>query len=80
MLKQIVLGMLFMWAGLALVYYSSQLVDVMGRSDRAEKNLWWTRNAIILFGFVVIVLWVLFMFGMLNMWSPTDVATTSIVN
>ena len=69
-----------MWAGLALVYYSSQLVDVMGRSDRAEKNLWWTRNAIILFGFVVIVLWVLFMFGMLNMWSPTDVATTSIVN
>jgi|BioPla2DNA2_1021312.scaffolds.fasta_scaffold20306_3 uncharacterized protein YhhL (DUF1145 family) len=70
MRKQIVLGLLFMAIWALLIYYSAQLVDLLGRIPRAEKNLWWTRNAIILFGFVVIVLWVLFMFGVLNMWSP----------
>ena len=80
MLKQMVLGMLLIWAGFVLVYYSSNLVDLIGRNDRAEKNIWWTRNAIILFSFVVMVLWVLFMFGMLNVWSPTDIATTNIIN
>lgn len=79
MFKQIVLGLFFMVAWLALVYYSAQLVDMMGRNDRAERNLWWTRNAIVLFGFWIIVLWVLFMFGVLEMSSPTDIATTDIV-
>ena len=70
MRKQIFLGCLFMLAGAVLIYYSAQLVELLGRNARAEKNLGWTRNAIILFGFVVIVLWVLFMFGVLDMWSP----------
>ena len=78
MFKQIVLGLLFIWWGFALVYFSAQLVDAMWRNDWAEKNLWWTRNAIVLFGFVIMVLWVLFMFWVLDMSSPTDVATTDI--
>ena len=76
MLKQIVLGILFILIGLVVVYYSFQLAGVIGRIARAEKNLWWTRNAIILFGFVVIVLWVLFMFGVLNTTSPIDTVTS----
>ena len=68
-----------MWAWLAMTYFSAQIVEVMGRSDWAEKNFWWTRNAIVLFGFVIMVLWVLFMFWVLDMSSPTDVATTDVI-
>ncbi len=78
MFKQIILGLLFMWWWLAMTYYSAQIVDAMGRSDRAEKNLWWTRNAIVLFSFGLMVLWVLFMFWVLEMSSPTDMATTDL--
>ncbi|HPC34066.1 MAG TPA: hypothetical protein PLP73_00235 [Candidatus Absconditabacterales bacterium] len=70
MRKQIVLGLLFMAIGALLIYYSAQLVDLLGRIPRAEKNLGGTRNAIILFGFAIIVLGVLYMFGVLNMGSP----------
>lgn len=70
MRQQIVLGWLFMLIGAVLIYYSAQLVNILGRIARAEKNLGWTRNAIVLFGFAIIVLGVLYMFGVLNMWSP----------
>lgn len=53
MFKQIVLGLLFIGGWIAMAYYSAPIVDMMGRSDRAEKNLWWTRNAIVLFGFLI---------------------------
>ncbi len=79
MFKQIVLGLLFMWAWVAMIYYSSQLVSLMGRNSWAEKNLGWTRNAIVLFGFWLIVLGTLFMFWVLEMSSPTDIATKEIV-
>jgi len=78
MFKQIILGLLFMWVWLAMTYYSAQIVDAMGRSDWAEKNLWWTRNAIILFSFWLMVLWILFMFGVLEMSSPTEIVVTEI--
>lgn len=80
MIKQIVLGLLFMWAWVALVYYSAQLVDMLGRIERAEKNLWGTRNALVLFGFGIIVLWVLFAFGVLAMSSPVDVVTVDVLS
>jgi hypothetical protein len=80
MLKQIVLGILFMWAWVWLAYYSSQLVDMLGRNERAEKNLWWTRNAVVLCGFGLIVLWVLFTFGILHIASPVEITTTDAVN
>ena len=72
MFKQIVIGLLFMWVGLVMTYYSAQIVNAMGRIERAERNLWWTRNAIVLFGFWLIVLWVLFMLGVLEISSPTN--------
>jgi hypothetical protein len=79
MVKQIILGLLFVWVWLAMTYYSAQIVNVMGRSSRAEKNLWWTRNAIVLFGFWIMVLWVLFMFWVLWTSSPTDMVTTDLI-
>ncbi|HKL44127.1 MAG TPA: hypothetical protein VJ892_02525 [Candidatus Absconditabacterales bacterium] len=78
MFKQIVLGLLFIGAGVAMTYYSAQIVEMMGRNDRAEKNLGGTRNAIVLFGFGLIVLGTLFMFGVLEMSSPTEIATSEI--
>ena len=59
-----------MLIGAVLIYYSAQLVDLLGKNARAEKYLGWTRNAIVLFWFGIIVLGVLYMFGVLDMWSP----------
>ncbi len=74
MLKQIILWLLvaFWWA--CLIYYSAQLVDMIGRNAWAEKNLWWTRNALILFWFAIMIIWFSILFGMISIsWSPTDI-------
>lgn len=59
------------WVG---IYFSPNLTSVFGRNAWAERNLWWTRNAVILFGFVVIILWIMMMFGMLD--GMQDATTT----
>ncbi len=78
MLKQIVLGLLFMAGWIAMIYYSSQLVNMFGRNQRAETNLWWTKNAIVLFGFALIVVGTLFMFWVLGTSSPVDNVTSNV--
>ncbi|HRX63572.1 MAG TPA: hypothetical protein P5060_00485 [Candidatus Absconditabacterales bacterium] len=78
MLKQIVLGLLFMAGGIAMIYYSSQLVNMFGRNQRAETNLGGTKNAIVLFGFALIVVGTLFMFGVLGTSSPVDNVTSNV--
>ena len=67
-----------MWVGWALIYYSSQITQVMGRNTRAEKNLWSTTNAIILLWMAVIVLWILTMFGMFNAGVGEETSFTQI--
>jgi len=75
MLKQIVLWLLLMWIGGALIYYSAQLANVFGRSAWADAYLWWTKNAIILVGFFVIIIAVLIMFGVFTASTPLDAVT-----
>ena len=54
----------------AVIYFSPRATEFFGRMERAEQHLWWTRNAFVLFGFIVVVIWILFMFGILQGWSP----------
>ena len=63
-------GLIIMALWVTCIYFSPKATEFLGRIEWAEQHLWWTRNAVILFGFVVIVLWVLFMFGVLQGWSP----------
>ncbi|MCF7834725.1 hypothetical protein K9M48_01555 [Candidatus Gracilibacteria bacterium] len=72
MLKQIIIGLLLAFGGACLVYFSAQLTDIIGRIPRAEKNLGGTKNALILFGFFIIVLGFLILFGMVELGSQTD--------
>jgi hypothetical protein len=53
----------------AIIYFSPRATEFFGRIQRAEEHLWGTRNAFVLLGFIVIVLWVLFMFGIVQSWS-----------
>ena len=62
-------GLLIVAVWGAIIYFSSRVVEVLGRIQRAEEHLWGTRNMFILLGFVVIILWVLFMFGIVQSWS-----------
>ena len=64
------IGLLIVTLWIAVIYFSPKAVEFLGRIEWAEKNVWWTKNAVVLFGFVVIVLWILFMFGVLQNGSP----------
>jgi hypothetical protein len=73
MFGQIVIWIIFIGLGLAAVYYSGPISQVIGRSARADAHLWGTRNAVILFGFIVMIIWVLFACGVFKSASPMDV-------
>ncbi|MFZ2151019.1 MAG: hypothetical protein WAZ12_02980 [Candidatus Absconditicoccaceae bacterium] len=74
MLKQIILGLLVAFGGACLIYYSAQLVDMIGRNAWAEKNLGGTRNALILSGFAIMVIGFSILFGMISLsGSATDI-------
>jgi hypothetical protein len=75
MLKQIVVWLLLMWIWGALIYYSAQLANVFGRSAWADSYLWWTKNAIILVWFFLIILAVLIMFGVFTVGTPLESVT-----
>ena len=62
-----------MGLGAACCFYSYQLVNFFWRVEWAERNLGGTRNAIVLGGMLVVVLWVLMVFGMFSL-TPWDQA------
>ncbi len=49
-----------------LVYWSANLVEMFGRNERADRTLWWTRQAYILGGFIAMVIGCLVMFGVVD--------------
>lgn len=55
---------LLLW--MSLVYFSSNLSKILWNSDWANRYFWWTRQAIILFWFVVMIFGFMIMFGLLD--------------
>jgi len=76
MFGQIVMWIIFIGLGLACVYYSGPISQVIGRSAWADSYLWGTKNAVVLFGFLVMIIWVMFACGVFKSASPMDVQST----
>ncbi|MFA5747681.1 MAG: hypothetical protein WC872_01050 [Candidatus Absconditabacterales bacterium] len=70
MLKQILLGLLIAGIGGGLIYFSSYLSEMFGRIPWAENNLGGTRNGYIIFGFGIIIIGFLILFGVISTSSP----------
>jgi len=62
-----------MWAGAALMVWAYPLVDFFGKSEWAERNLWWTRNMFVLIGFGLVIIWGLVAFGVVQVWDSGEV-------
>jgi hypothetical protein len=72
MLGRIVTGLFVVWGWFALMYFSANLTEMFGSISRADQHLWSTRNGYLAFGFVVIVIGFLIMFGVANTQSVSD--------
>ncbi len=75
MLKQIFAGLFIsaLWA--TLTYFSQGVTDMFWRIDWFERNLWSTRNGFVLFGFLIIVIGFLILFGVIPLWQSITEAT-----
>ncbi len=58
--------------GWSLVYFSWHLSEIFGSIPRFEKNLWGTRNGLVIFGFGIMIIWFLVLFGVIPTTSPTE--------
>ncbi|MBS8121452.1 hypothetical protein [Candidatus Vampirococcus lugosii] len=65
-LLNIIAGVFVLLLGMSLVYFSSNLSKILGNSDWANRYFGGTRQAIILFGFVVMIFGFMIMFGLLD--------------
>ncbi len=72
MFKQIVLWLTIMVVGWAMVYYSNKLVEWFWRSAWADEHLWWTRQAIVLFWFLIVVVGGLILFWIVSLSNPAN--------
>ena len=72
MLGRIIWGLAISIIGAACCYYSYQLVSAFWRNDWMERNLWGTRNGIVLFGVFLVIIWILMVFGVFSIANPTD--------
>ena len=57
------------------MYFSAILVETFGTIDRAERKLGGTRNGYLLLGCVLVVLGVLFLFGVIPSSSTQQLPT-----
>lgn len=70
MFAQIIRGIVCIGTGWSILYFSGNLVEMFGSIARAEKNLGSTRAWYLLFGFGVMVIGFLLMFGIIKTQSP----------
>jgi len=70
--KQLLIGLAIVGIWWAVVYFSSYIADIFGRIERFEKNLGGTRNGLMLFGFGIIIIWLLVLFWVIPTTSPTE--------
>ena len=77
MFKQIIVWLFIAWLGGVLIYFSQWVAEMFGRVDWFERNMWSTRNGYILFGFWVIVIGFLILFGVVPI-SWNSITSTNI--
>ncbi len=74
MLANIIVWLMIVWIGVWIMYYSQTLTQLFGRVAWADKNVWWTRQFFVLMGFVVCILWMFFVFWLMNVSQVQDSA------
>jgi len=72
MVAQIIVGVLVACAWGVVIYFSQNLVDIFGRIVWAENHLSGTRNAYIFWGFGIIIVGFLILFGVIPLTSPME--------
>ena len=72
MLGRILWGLALAVIGAACCYYSYDLVEAFWRNDWMERNIGGTRNWVVLFWFMMIVIWILMIFGVFSVSSPAS--------
>ena len=75
MLWRVVFWIIVAAIGGCMIYYSTKLVDMLGRSKWADEKLWWTRQMWILLWFWGLVIWWLIMLWVISLSNPTDLGT-----
>lgn len=72
MLANIVRWLLICLFGWSIIYFSANLTEMFGPIQRASRHLWWTRNGYVVFGFIIMVMGLVMMFGVFDTsWTPT---------
>lgn len=72
MARQIIIGLVIAWMGWSIVYFSGYLAEMFWSIARLERNLWGTRNGLVISGFGIMVIWFLILFGVIPTSSPTE--------
>ena len=72
MVKQLILGLIIAALGGSIMYFSSYIADIFGNIAWLEKNLWGTRNGLIIFGFGIMIIGFLILFGVIPVAPPTE--------
>ncbi|AHB41783.1 hypothetical protein P148_SR1C00001G1002 [candidate division SR1 bacterium RAAC1_SR1_1] len=75
MLKQIFVGLFVAGLGGVLMYFSQAVTDLFGRIEWFERHMSSTRNGYVIFGFLIIIVGFLILFGVL----PISQAVTETV-
>ena len=70
--KQIIFGLAIVLLWSSLMYFSSSLASMFGNIAWLEKNLWGTRNGLVIFGFGITIIWLLILFGVIPVSTPAD--------
>ena len=72
MARQIIIGLFIAWMGWAIVYFSGYLADIFGNIAWFDKNLWGTRSGFVIFGFIIMIIGFLILFGVIPTSNPTE--------
>ena len=72
MAKQIIIWLAVAGIGWSIIYFSSYLAEMFWRIEWFEKNLWGTRSGFVLFGFLIMTIGFLVLFGVIPTSSPTE--------
>ncbi|MFA6256467.1 MAG: hypothetical protein WC606_04760 [Candidatus Absconditabacterales bacterium] len=72
MARQIIIGLAIAGLGGSIVYFSSYLAEMFGTIAWFEKNLGGTRNGLVIFGFGIMIIGFLILFGVIPTNSPAQ--------
>lgn len=78
MAKQIFVGLFVALLWGVLIYFSQGITEMFWRVDWFERHMGSTRNGYVVFGFLIIVVWFLILFGVMPVSKPITETTQTL--